>query len=276
MWPIGNSFGEIRAVLRPLIDFEESALHASSNLGLRAISMGKKHLLMAVAAGAMVLGMASAQAADLEPVAAPAEWYVSLFGGASWLEDVETDYSYPGFGPIGNEAETDVGFIIGGAAGTHLTEDIRVELEVAYSENEVDHFVFHDDDGTSDTYEGTGHFSFLTFMANVWYDIPLSEELKPYLGGGAGIAIVDANKVGYGEDENAPVYDSSEVAFAFQLGAGLRWAVSDNIMLDVGYRLKGIDGPRFDNVEDVVPNSSKYDADFIWIHNVIAGVSFGF
>jgi hypothetical protein len=44
--------------------------------------------------------------------------------------------------------------------------------------------------------------------------------------------------------------------------------------LDVGYRLKGIDGPDFGGSD--FSGSSKYRADWIWSHSVIGGVSFGF
>ena len=239
--------------------------------------MGKKQLLMAVAAGAMTLGIASAQAADVEPVAAPAAWYVSLFGGASWLDEVKTDYDFTGFaGTYHADSETDVGFIIGGAVGTHLTEDLRVELEVAYSENDVDKIHYIDASGDGDDYDAHGKFGILTFMANLWYDIPLSEELKPYIGGGAGIAIIDGDAGYSGNSSYDPIFDGSEVAFAFQVGAGLRWQVWENVALDVGYRLRGIDGPTFDTkVTDPNFDSSNYDADWIWSHNVIAGISFG-
>jgi opacity protein-like surface antigen len=241
--------------------------------------MGKKQILMAVAAGAMVLGMASAQAADLEPVAAPAEWYVSLFGGVSWLDEVKTDYTFDGYsGDYHADIDTDVGFIIGGAIGTHLTDDLRVEVEVAYSENDVDQIKYDDAIGVnSGSYDAHGKFGILTFMANIWYDVPLSEELKPYVGGGAGIAIVDGD-VGYDDiDDYDPIFDNSEVAFAFQVGAGLRWQVWENIALDVGYRLRGIDGPTFD-AKETDPNfdTSDYDAQWMWSHNIIAGISFGF
>ena len=232
--------------------------------------MGKKHLLMAAAAGAMTLGVASAQAADVEPVAAPAEWYVSLFGGASFLEDVSTEYDNDGPETYDIDAQTDVGFIIGGAIGTHLTEDLRVELEVAYSENDVDGIHYSGPKG-SGSYDGEGSFGILTFMGNLWYDAPLDMELKPYIGGGLGVAIVDADSVGYANPDFEE-YDSSEVAFAFQVGAGLRWMMSDNITLDVGYRLRGIDGPTFEPGEDGDDN----DADLILSHNIIAGVTVGF
>jgi len=91
--------------------------------------MGKKLLLATVAAVGLTMGIASAKAADLEPVAEPLGWYVSLFGGASWLDDVKTDYEDDNIG-YGNEADTDVGFIIGGAVGTHLTEDMSPTLRM--------------------------------------------------------------------------------------------------------------------------------------------------
>ena len=239
--------------------------------------MSKKQLLMAVAAAAMTLGSASAHAADIEPVVEPAGWYVSLFGGASWLEDVDTEYDFTGFpGTYEADIETDVGFIVGGAIGTHLTEDLRAEFEVAYSENDVEEIHYTDAGGSDGDYDAHGKFGILTFMANLWYDVPLSEELKPYIGGGAGIAIVDGDAGYSGNDFYDPIFDGSEVAFAMQVGAGLRWQVWENVTLDVGYRLRGIDGPTFDTeVTDPNFDSSDYDADWIWSHNVIAGVSFG-
>jgi opacity protein-like surface antigen len=233
--------------------------------------MGKKQLLIAVAAGAMVLGMASAQAADLEPAAAPAEWYVSLFGGASFLDEVETDYKYSGDSFTFDAKERDTGFIVGGAIGTHLMESLRVELEVAYSENDFDEVNFEDGFGA---YDVEGSYDALTFMANLWYDIPLSDSLSPYVGGGAGLAIVDGEMTYQPDDGDDTAYDSTEVAFAFQLGAGLRWAAFENITFDLGYRLRGIDGPSFGNSD--FPNASDYDAGWIITHNIIGGVSVGF
>ena len=240
--------------------------------------MNKKYLLIAVAASAMVLGFSSVKAADIEPVAEPAGWYVSLFGGVSWLDKVNTDYEYRGFeGTYHADIGTDTGFIVGGAIGTHVMDDLRVELEVAYSENDADKIHYSAADGRSGNFDAAGNFEILTFMANLWYDVPLGEALTPYVGGGAGIAVVDADP-GYAHDQfYNPVFDSSEVAFAFQVGAGLKWHVSDNIALDVGYRLRGIDGPTFDAAEtDPNNDTSNYHADWMWSHNLIAGVSFGF
>ena len=114
-------------------------------------------------------------------------------------------------------------------------------------------------------------------MANLWYDVPLSEELKPYFGGGAGIAIVDGD-VGYDPvafPDFSPIFDQSKVAFAFQAGAGLRWRAWENVTLDVGYRLRGIDGPTFDSEVTGPDLTIDYDADWIFSHNIIGGISFG-
>jgi opacity protein-like surface antigen len=239
--------------------------------------MGNNLLLGTVAAAGLTLGIASASAADIEPVAEPASWYVSLFGGVSWLDDVKTDYEFNGY--VGNyhaDIDTEVGFIVGGAVGTHLTDDLRVELEVAYSENDVDKIHYEAPvDANSDDFDGHGQFGILTFMANLWFDVPLSEDLKPYIGGGAGIAVVDGD-VGYSDfPDSDPIFDDSKVAFAFQVGAGLRWQAWENITLDVGYRLRGIDGPRFDSETTAFQGTTDYDADWMWSHNLIAGISFG-
>jgi opacity protein-like surface antigen len=239
--------------------------------------MGKKELLTAVAAGALAMGISTAKAADIEPVAQPS-WYVSLFGGVSWLEDVKTDYQFDGNdGDYKADIETNTGFIVGGAIGTHLMDDLRVELEVAYTQNSIDQIKYDDAVGIdSGTYDASGKFGIVTFMANLWYDVPLSEDVTPYIGGGAGLAIVDGDP---GYDVNSdfdPIFKNSEVAFAFQVGAGLRWHVWENVALDVGYRLRGIDGPEFSSEVTQIPGTSDYDADWIFSHNVIAGVSFGF
>jgi opacity protein-like surface antigen len=231
--------------------------------------MGKKLLLGTVAVAGLSIGVLSAHAADMEPMAEPAGWYVSLFGGASFLDDVEFNYDYDGDSRTVN-AETDTGFIIGGAIGTHLTDDLRVELEVAYSENDNDKFNFEREFGS---YDISGSFQILTFMANLWYDIPLSDTLTPYLGGGAGVAVVDGEVTYEPDDGDDTAFDSSEVAFAFQLGAGLRWHAFENITFDVGYRLRGVDGPSFNGD---FPKASDYDADMMISHNIIGGVSLGF
>lgn len=234
--------------------------------------MSKKALLASVAAAALSLGMATARAADIEPVAESASWYVSFFGGATWLDDVDTRYDF-GADRERNEAGTERGMIIGGAIGTWLTDDLRVEFEVAYSDNRVDSVHYESENNQVDgVYDATGYSRTLTFMGNIWYDVPVSDWVTPYIGGGAGIAFIDG-ETRYLDNGEKP-YDSSETGLAFQAGAGLRFAVLDNVTLDVGYRLRGVEGVKFGDSDFAA--SSDYDADTIISHNIIGGVSIGF
>ncbi len=238
---------------------------------MKGISMNRKHLLLTLAATALTLGIQSASAADLPPVVESPSWYVSLFGGVSFMDELETSYSIYATPGYSADVETDLGFLVGGAIGTHLSDDFRVELEVAYSQHDVDKVNFCYAGCT--TSGGVGDFGILTFMGNLWWDMPLGSNFSPYIGGGAGLAIVDANGVGYAPP-GIPAFDGSEVAFAFQLGAGLRWMAWEGGSFDIGYRFRGIDGPTFDNIG--APGLSDFDADFFFSHNIIAGITFGF
>ena len=232
--------------------------------------MSKNRIFLGVAAGALLLGMTSAQAADIEPEIAQPGWYVSLFGGATWLNDVETRYDLNYTIDTGTAA----GFIVGGAIGTHVTDNLRVELEVAYSENDVESLRYSGPANTGTTYEGDGSFEILTFMGNLWYDIPVTETLSPYLGGGTGVGIVDAKDIIYDDPQaTGEVYDSSEVVVAFQLGAGVRWQAFEHLAFDIGYRLRGLTSTTFETSDE---SNTDHPAESVFSHNLIGGVSVGF
>jgi opacity protein-like surface antigen len=98
--------------------------------------------------------------------------------------------------------------------------------------------------------------SFLTLMANGYYDVGTSSGITPYVMAGAGIANVD---VSWASD--------SSTSFAWQVGAGLDFKIDDNFTFDVGYRYlrpEGLDCPN--DGFDVSWNS----------HNILAGIRYGF
>ena len=174
--------------------------------------MAPRLLLATAAAAALITGAVPTSAADIEPTVEPFSWYITLFGGVSALEDFDVTYDVNG--DLDN-ADADVdgsGFILGGTIGTHLTEDIRVELETSYFESDVDLLDFglgNDPDSVD------GKFEFLTVLANLWYDVPLSEEIKPYIGGGAGVAIVDGD-IAFSDGQTA--FDSTRSRFRVSSG----------------------------------------------------------
>jgi len=225
----------------------------------------KKTLLAACAVAALSLFAANAQAADVT-APAPEEngFYVSLFGGASFLDDVETDF-YSG----GYELNTKTGYIVGGAIGMRIWDPLRAEVELSYSRWNADDADFHGFKGPDGTYSADGHVSATYLLANLWYDIGTDTSFTPYVGGGAGVGWADADTT----FEDFPFgYGDGEAGFAFQLGAGVKFDVTEHIALDVGYRFKGILDVDFDDSdgEGVYKNADLYS------HNVQAGVTFGF
>ena len=226
--------------------------------------MGKKLLLGTVAAAGLSLGALSAQAADIEPVAEPSTWYVSLFGGVSFLEDVDTLYEGEGEYSV----ETDTGFIVGGALGTRVWDPVRLEVEVSYAEWGGDHYTA-DYNGP---FEGSvqGHLDALFVLGNIWFDIDTGTVFRPYLGGGAGVAWADANAPFDGDDSEG--YGDGEMGFAFQLGGGLQFDLAEHVALDIGYRFKGVLDVDLDDTD----GAGVYAGADFYSHNIQGGLIFSF
>jgi opacity protein-like surface antigen len=177
-------------------------------------------------------------------LAAPANagnFYVSVFGGANFLED-ESFFASRNAGDttFAFASDGDTGFIVGGAVGMNLNQflqGLRVEAEVAYRLQNVGGpwgtttFVLGSSSGNLDYDQST-----LSVMANVWYDFQVAG-LKPYVGGGIGWARHELdghyNTTG---GSSATVLNFDDSGFAWQLGAGLNFDISPNMALGIGYR----------------------------------------
>jgi len=84
--------------------------------------------------------------------------------------------------------------------------------------------------------------------------------ISPYVGGGLGVGFVnvDVDSIeGVGLDASG-----DETGFAYQLGGGLMWSLTDNVALDLGYRWRGVMLDDYD--EDLNSN------------NVLLGLNVGF
>lgn len=221
-----------------------------------------KSLLATCAVSALVLFAANAQAADVtEPAPALSGFYVSLFGGASFLNDVDTDYYGETY-----SVEAKTGYVLGGAIGAKIWDPLRAEVELSYARWKGDELnrELGPDGGVK------GHIEAVYLLGNLWYDIQTDSGFTPYLGGGAGIGWADADTHFY---DNAPFgYGDGEAGFAFQLGAGVKFDITENIGFDVGYRFKGILDVDFDDND----GNGIYKKADLYSHNVQGGITFGF
>lgn len=225
----------------------------------------KQAFLATACAAAVTLGANSAQAADLDETVANMNWYVSAFGGVSlWnkYDPTWSGYTY--------NMKFKTGFIAGAAIGVDgiLMENLRHEVEVSYMETKLKSLA------STAPFIGigpSGKTSSVNVLFNTWYDIDFGGPIKPYLGGGLGVGFMKSRAAvtnGAGLQ-----WSGSDTGFAFQLGAGAKYEVTENIALDVSYRFRGVLDVNFTPAAAFPGGFSKDD---FLVHTVQAGVSFKF
>jgi opacity protein-like surface antigen len=240
----------------------------------------------------------SVKAADLEPVVEPQalQWYGSLFGGPKWGDgDIKVEWERENdpcylislicvLQPLVRHegelrGEVDDGFILGGTLGAKLSEHFRGEIELSGArldtESKAFEYVSYGPPPTGTTYkaEDEDNLRELFILANAWFDFQLSSRFCTYIGGGVGVAHVDAE---FGTDPFTPgiaqvtpfsaSIEANDWAFAYQLGAGVLIGLSQHVGIDVGYRFKAItnielDDPEFCTGEHCFPSVVDFKAD---------------
>ncbi|NOQ65946.1 MAG: outer membrane beta-barrel protein, partial [Desulfobacterales bacterium] len=135
------------------------------------------------------------------------------------------------------ELEYDTSFTVGGAIGYRLGEsgDYRVEGEVAYQNNEVDRI-----DNNSLPYNPGGgvissmEASMLTFLLNGYIDFNYGSAFSWFVTAGVGFARIDGEMT-----VNGVTDDEDDTVFAYQVGVGTGYAVTETVTLDCKYRYLG-------------------------------------
>lgn len=115
-----------------------------------------------------------------------------------------------------NNSSVDTGYIVGGQLGYRLTH-VRVEGEFSFIRNSVAAFEAVQTNVT-------------TYMANGYYDIPVSDRFSPYLGAGMGFAH------GWASDTVSNQSTDPDNQFAYQLIGGLGYNVTPAVTLAFQYR----------------------------------------
>ena len=101
-------------------------------------------------------------------------------------------------------------------------------------------------------------------MINAYYDINTGTKLTPYVGAGIGMAHLKATaKYDDGKDSK------SKNNFAWQVGAGVAYALTDNVVLDAGYRYTDAGDVKISDGE----STNKYEAQS---HEFLLGARYSF
>jgi outer membrane protein OmpA-like peptidoglycan-associated protein/opacity protein-like surface antigen len=172
-------------------------------------------------------------------------WYVGGEFGAMIVEDTDIDNATTdNIITINHEYGYDGGLFVGYDLG-----GFRLEAEVAYKKADLSGFtnlVVLPGEGPA-TFPGGRDFaggstSALSFMLNGMLDFGDDDGVQGFVGGGVGMARVKFNNQRVFAN-TAPFLDDSDSRLAWQLFAGVRQAISDNIDVTVKYR--------FFNVPDI-------------------------
>lgn len=140
--------------------------------------------------------------------------------------------------------ESDNGFGWGGAVGWTF-EQFRVEGEITTQKTDIDKVGLRGDD--SGVAIGSGDVRMTTYMANGYFDIPIRDGFGIYITGG----------LGYGT-ATVSVYnvDGDDSGFAWKGGAGVFYAINDNMAVDLGWEYMSMDDADLDvDVSDLKSNN---------------------
>lgn len=191
------------------------------------------------------------------------EMYVSVSGGASFLEDSE----HVGLEDLGlsNSIEFDTGYTANVAIGKYFGP-FRAEGEIGYREADIDRATIAGAEVGSQFFRG--EVDALSLMANGYADIALSRTLDWYIGAGIGAARIKGDIAGSGTISGITYTLDSDTdwVFAWQLMTGIGWQVAEPATVTLGYRLWNTEDPEFELGEFESP----------LIHTVEIGVRFDF
>ena len=218
-------------------------------------------------------------AAVLSAIATPAAarngaWYVGGDFGAMIVDDINFD-----IGDVHNAVKVnndDFGFDGSLFVGYDLGA-FRLEAEVAYKTVDVDSFeteIFLPSSGgfvPPGKENAGGSSSALSFMINGMLDFGDEDGLSGFVGGGAGIARVDYNNI-RAFANHGTILDDGDTRFAWQVIAGVRQAVSDNIDVTLRYRFFNVGGVDVTGFDD----SDRFRGSRFRSHSLLGGITYNF
>jgi OOP family OmpA-OmpF porin len=198
-------------------------------------------------------------------------WYVGGEFGGMIVEDTNVD-----IGAVDNAVRLnyDYGYDGGLFVGYDLG-GFRIEAEAAYKKADLDAFnTLIQLPGEGSTFPPArpfagGSASALSFMINGMLDFGDDDGISGFVGGGVGMARVKANNERVFAN-TAPFLNDSDSKLAWQVFAGVRQRVTENIDVTVKYRFFNVD-----NVRMTAFNGNEAELRFR-SHSLLGGITFNF
>jgi len=243
-------------------------------------------------AGAVATGQS--QAADVAAVAPAFEevpvsnWYLRGFIGMTNQEVKKIDNVLfsTGYFEFLNEPEFDSGVLFGGGVGYRFNPWFRTDVTGEYRGktkfSAFDRYDFNDDgiwDGSNDY---SANKSEWLFLANAYVDFGAWRGITPYVGAGIGAS---RNTISDFVDINAPVNGQAYAAsdskwnLAWALHAGLGWAVTEAVTIDLAYRYVNLGDGQTGDVIAYDGTNNVYNPLYfedITSHDILFGLRYNF
>lgn len=127
-----------------------------------------------------------------------------------------------------------------------------------------------------------GYVTARTVLFNLYYDIPTGTQLTPFIGAGVGLAHVKGEIKNVDIDDCDPYTENhNNINFAWQIGAGLSYALNRNTNVDFGYRYTHYGKVKmqyFDGLDipSRVDRTDKTEVKDLTSHSISAGLRFSF
>jgi opacity protein-like surface antigen len=174
-------------------------------------------------------------------------WYGAIGVGAVWVVDSDVTIN----GSFDATSEYDAGYAVGGALG-YMIDAFRYEGEISYMKS---------DENTYDGLPTNADMETLTFLVNGYLDFDTGGPMTPYITVGIGVSKLDFNDPDF--------YDVDDTVFAYQVGAGVGFSVSETLTLDCKYR--------YMSGQDAEFSYPGFEAEVeIASHNLIIGLRMAF
>jgi len=170
------------------------------------------------------------------------------------------------------EFEYDTGLALDLAIG-YKFGPVRVEGELGYQKNDVDALKVTIP-ALGSVSVGTSGLPFsidlktTSLLLNGYFDFNNRSAFTPYLTAGLGVANLELTASASIDNINLNVSDDVYV-FAYQIGAGIEYAINQNVSLDARYRYFATADPSYDDFD------SNVDVEFA-SHNLMLGARFTF
>jgi opacity protein-like surface antigen len=157
-------------------------------------------------------------------------------GPSFWQDGQLTKFGVP----VSSQVQYNTGLAVEAAFGYAFNKYIAADIELGLVEAEINNVQ------APDFFTQNSYIYNVPFLANVTLSYPIPRTfVVPYIGIGAGGSSVDFSTDGFGYNNNAVYGTETDVVFAWQAFAGLRFQLNPQLSVGIGYKYFATQNPTF-------------------------------